>query len=106
MSNFLDYIWKYKIQKLSLPIEFLWEKKNFALAHELGHHSLGHALNKPTILCDKNAVFGNNKPEIEKELDYFPAWFLMPKNLIKIKQIEFEKNYNEQVWLYKPQSNQ
>lgn len=75
-------------------------RKNFTIAHELGHHFLCHTLQNGAILCDKNAVFGNNKPESEKEADYFAACFLMPKSLMEMKNAEFEKNYVPQISLF------
>lgn len=75
-------------------------RKNFTIAHELGHHFLGHTLLNGTILCDKNAVFGQNKPEQEKEADYFAACFLMPENLVKQKRTEFFLQCPQQTTLF------
>ena len=75
-------------------------RKNFTIAHELGHHFLCHTLLNGAILCDKNAVFGNNKSESEKEANYFAACFLMPKGLMEMKHTEFEKNYEPQMSLF------
>ncbi len=74
-------------------------RKNFTIAHELGHHYLGHPLTDGAIICDKFALDASNneRPEAEKEADYFASCLLMPKNLIMQKTKDFEKenrNYN------------
>ena len=61
-------------------------RKHFTIAHELGYHYLGHPLQNGAIICDSDSVFGKNKPEQEKERDYFAACFLMPENMVKRKQ--------------------
>ena len=78
-------------------------RKNFTIAHELGHHYLNHKLDDGAIACDKNAVFGKNKPEREKEADYFASCFLMPDSLMKTKAFEFKKSFidNKQLTLLK-----
>lgn len=70
-------------------------RKNFTIAHELGHHFLSHPLEDGAIICNKDTIFGNNKPELEKEADYFAACFLMPENMIKQKKFEFDSIYNQ-----------
>lgn len=76
-------------------------RKNFTIAHELGHHFLAHPLEDGAIICNKDTIFGSNKPEPEKEADYFAACFLMPENIIKQKKAEFDKNYYQQLGLFK-----
>lgn len=75
-------------------------RKNFTIAHELGHHFLSHSLHDGAIICNKDVIFGNNKPEPEKEADYFAACLLMPRNLMKQKKTEFDKNYTQQMNLF------
>ncbi len=75
-------------------------RKNFTIAHELGHHFLAHSLKDGAIICNKDTIFGNTKPELEKEADYFAACFLMPEKLLEQKKIEFEKTYNHQLGLF------
>ncbi len=75
-------------------------RKNFTIAHELGHHYLGHALTDGAIICDKSALDASNneRPEAEKEADYFASCLLMPKDLIMQKKKEFEtqnKKYSD-----------
>lgn len=71
-------------------------RKNFTIAHELGHHYLGHTLTNGAIICDKSALDASNKerPETEKEADYFASCLLMPKDLIMIKKKDFENQNN------------
>lgn len=77
-------------------------RKNFTIAHELGHHFLGHTLTDGAIICDKSALDAKNKrrPEREKEADYFAGCFLMPQNLIFQKKKEFEENRAQQIGLF------
>lgn len=75
-------------------------RKNFTIAHELGHHFLAHPLEDGAIICNKDTIFGSNKPESEKEADYFAACLLMPLKLMKQKKAEWDKNYIQQVNLF------
>ncbi len=77
-------------------------RKNFTIAHELGHHFLGHSLTDGAIICDKYALDAKNKgrPEREKEADYFAGCFLMPQKLIFQKKKEFEENLARQIRLF------
>lgn len=83
-------------------------RKNFTIAHELGHHFLGHTLTDGAIICDKTALDAKNKsrPEAEKEADHFAACILMPPNLMKQKKTEFDTNYNQQITLCAGNSKQ
>ena len=72
----------------------------FTITHELGHHYLGHPLQNGAIICDSDSVFGKNKPEQEKEADYFAACFLMPENLVKRKWTEFFNDCPKQTTLF------
>ena len=75
-------------------------RKHFTIAHELGHHYLGHPLHNGAIICDSDSVFGKNKPEQEKEADYFAACFLMPENMVKQKRTEFFNYCPKQTTLF------
>lgn len=75
-------------------------RKHFTIAHELGHHYLDHPLQNGAIICDSDSVFGRNKPEQEKEADYFAACFLMPENLVKQKRTEFFHQCSQQTTLF------
>jgi len=58
-------------------------------------------LDDGAIICNKDTIFGDDKPEQEKEADYFAACFLMPEKMMKQKKTEFDKNYNQQLGLFK-----
>lgn len=75
-------------------------RKYFTIVHELLHHYLGHPLQNDAIICDSDSVFGKNKPEQEKEADYFAACFLMPENLVKRKRTEFFNDCPKQTTLF------
>jgi len=81
-------------------------RKNFTIAHELGHHFLAHSLQDGVIICNQDMIFGNNKPEPEKEADYFAACFLMPEKLMKQKKSEFEEIYRQQLDLFQDSDKQ
>lgn len=61
---------------------------------------LGHPLQNGAIICDSDSVFGKNKPEQEKEADYFAACFLMPENMVKQKRTEFFNHCPKQTTLF------
>lgn len=72
-------------------------RRNFTIAHELGHYFLDHPLGSSgTIICDTNAVFGRDKPEPEKEADYFASCLLMPREMV-IQQYNKCKSNNSQL---------
>ncbi len=53
----------------------------YTVAHELGHHFLGHS---PTAYAVyRKDDFGREKNDEEKEADYFAANLLMPEKMIK-----------------------
>lgn len=72
-------------------------RKNFTIAHELGHHFLAHPLQDGAIICNKEIIFGNNKSEFEKEADFFAACFLMPEKLVRQKVEELKEDYSKQL---------
>lgn len=76
-------------------------RKNFTIAHELGHHFLGHSLTEGAIICDESALDAKNKgrPEREKEADYFAGCFLIPQKLVFQKKKEFEEKLAQQIRL-------
>ena len=60
-------------------------RRNFTIAHELGHYALQHPLHGNSLLCgttsiNEEAKFGNG---IEKEANYFAACLLLPEDKIK-----------------------
>ena len=60
-------------------------RKNFTLAHELGHHFLGHSLHSASFFCsDKNISEESQAADwIEHEANHFASCFLMPEQKIK-----------------------
>lgn len=60
-------------------------RKNFTLAHELGHFVLQHYLHTASFLCAENEIKeeGDVNSEQEKEANYFASCFLLPKERTK-----------------------
>ena len=60
-------------------------RKNFTLAHELGHFALQHYLRKASFMCTENHIKeeGDANSEQEKEANYFASCFLLPKERVK-----------------------
>lgn len=60
-------------------------RKNFTLAHELGHFVLQHYLHTASFFCAENDIKeeGDVNSEQEKEANYFASCFLLPKERIK-----------------------
>ena len=86
------YIWWWSRQKSSLSTQIFEHPANiFTIAHEFGHHYLGHPLQNGAIICDSDSVLEKNKPEQEKEADYFAACFLMPE---KYGQTKTDRVFN------------
>ncbi len=69
-------------------------RKNFTIAHELGHYFLGHQLNsKMHVDKDVNEACSSKDP-IEYEADYFATCLLMPEEKITsaVKSILYRMN--------------
>lgn len=64
-------------------------RKNFTIAHEIGHYALGHVSSNNRLLRDEasNFMTGTFKP-VEREANKFAAALLMPSRMINfaIKQ--------------------
>lgn len=77
-------------------------RKHFTIAHELGHHYLGHTLKNGAIICDNSMLNAKNKerPEQEKEADFFAACLLMPERLVKKKKAEYVQDQDQQCNLF------
>ena len=56
-------------------------RKNFTIAHELGHYFLNHQLKTNTFYCFDNEILENDfhQDEIENEANYFATCLLMPE---------------------------
>ena len=75
-------------------------RKNFTLAHELGHFALQHYLHTASFYCNENDITEENKAisDQEKEANYFASCFLLPKERVRkkfIKQLQWcTKDYS------------
>lgn len=60
-------------------------RKNFTIAHELGHYFLSHTLKQGSFICQNNQIVeeGIYKDPIEQEANHFATCFLMPEQKIK-----------------------
>lgn len=65
------------------------ERKNYTIAHELGHHFIGHCSGNGTIECkviEHETLENSSNREhdrIEQEANVFASYFLMPKVLVE-----------------------
>jgi len=67
-------------------------RKNFTLAHELGHFALQHYLHTASFFCAEIKEEGDVNSEQEKEANYFASCFLLPREKIKkefIRQLQW-----------------
>jgi len=57
-------------------------RKNFTLAHELGHFVLEHHLQTSSLICNENDIAegGGAMVSIEQEANYFASCFLLPRD--------------------------
>jgi len=57
-------------------------RKNFTIAHELGHFILEHHLHTSSFICSENDISeeGDALTSIEKEANYFASCFLLPRD--------------------------
>lgn len=65
------------------------ERKNYSIAHELGHHFIGHCSGGGIIKCKvvEHGIFDNSTSKEhdrkEQEANVFASYFLMPKVLVE-----------------------
>ena len=59
-------------------------RKNFTIAHELGHYFLNHQLKTNAFYCFDNEILEDNfhQDEIENQANYFATCLLMPEEKI------------------------
>ncbi|MGP1434026.1 MAG: ImmA/IrrE family metallo-endopeptidase [Catonella sp.] len=87
---------------ISIPINQTSERKNFTIAHELGHLFLhmGYKINDDLWEKSDNKVFNRKgNSEIEIQANEFAAAFLMPKE--KYKEIMDENTVGNTVYIAK-----
>lgn len=60
-------------------------RKNFTIAHELGHYFLQHQKHNTSIFCTDNDIAeeGHQSNPIEREANCFASCFLMPEEKVK-----------------------
>lgn len=60
-------------------------RKNFTVAHELGHYFLQHQLHQNSVFCKSNDIIeeGHQQNPIEREANHFASCLLMPEEKIK-----------------------
>ena len=60
-------------------------RKNFTIAHELGHFFLLHQLKQNSFYCSDKSIVeeGTYKDPIEQEANYFASCLLMPETKVK-----------------------
>lgn len=60
-------------------------RKNFTIAHELGHYFLSHNLHNNLGFCTSQDILeeGHQKNPIEREANYFASCLLMPESKVK-----------------------
>ena len=68
-------------------------RKNFTLAHELGHYFLKHYLQTGSVYCEDNDINeeGEDNSAQEVEANYFASFLLLPKE-------KLEKQFKQYKW--------
>jgi len=76
---------------ISLSTQFSYEVQRYTGAHEIGHYILHPHIGDRAVHRDRPTDGGNfNKPQIEREADYFAACLLMPRRAV---ENEFEARF-------------
>lgn len=60
-------------------------RRNFTIAHELGHYALEHHLHSGSLFCSSDGIMeeGSATQVIEREANYFATCLLMPEEKIR-----------------------
>ncbi len=60
-------------------------RRNFTIAHELGHYTLEHHLHSGNLFCSNDGIMeeGSAALVIEREANYFATCLLMPEEKIR-----------------------
>ena len=91
-SNETDGFYIVKGQKKAIIVKKTvtpFERKNYTIAHELGHHFIGHCFHGGTMECKitESAQYDNTAlkeyERKEREANIFASNFLMPKKLVE-----------------------
>ena len=60
-------------------------RRNFTIAHELGHYALEHQLHSGSLFCSNDGIMeeGSAALVIEREANYFATCLLMPEDKLR-----------------------
>jgi Zn-dependent peptidase ImmA (M78 family) len=76
-------------------------RKNFTIAHELGHYALEHYKQAEEFSCDESVIKeeGEAVNDQEKEANYFASCFLLPKERVinKFKEWHTGKQFKGEI---------
>lgn len=69
-------------------------RRNFTIAHELGHYFLAHNLHSNNFFCSDGEIVEENlaSAPIEREANYFADCLLMPEDKVKSAFLSMLKN--------------
>lgn len=91
-----------KGNKIYINSDDVATRQVFTVAHELGHHCLGHP--SDTGIHYRNAYYQKNTNVIEQEANFFAAELLMPeifiKNALDKYNLDWEKDANQLAKLF------
>lgn len=65
-------------------------RQNFTIAHEIAHYYLGHPADQYGASRRYNSRFNGEKPDIEREADYFATELLMPADQIEAIKAHYD----------------
>lgn len=83
-----------------LNVEESAARQSFTLAHELAHYFLNHKSNEYGVYR-RDSLYVDQKPEKEREADYFAAELLMPRELIETAKSTYDLTDNDTASLAK-----
>ena len=85
ISGFIDFSEGTDNVRIVVNDEISPKRKNFTIAHELGHYLLhqDYAQGEGYQILPRSNIHGTTKPDVEKEADAFAAALLAPKSMIE-----------------------